>query len=344
MRNIEVESNCAYIITDRLMRKYFSEFDVDEGILVLSKDVKYFIDPRYYNAVCDKIEKLGMFAICYKTKKDIVDNLKQSGIKDLFLDFDRTTVSEYNFYLQNGFCVKDGALCIKQKRAIKEPSEIECIKKACAIAENAFIKTLKHIKKGCSEKEIEKVILDYILKSGATGASFDVIVAFGDNSAIPHHKTCNRRLEENMPVLIDMGAVFNGYMSDLTRTCYFGTPSEDFLKAYDAVLYANELAENSITPKIKTSDADKIARDCLSQAGYGEYFTHSLGHGVGTEIHEYPFLSPSGEGTIENGMVFTIEPGVYFNNKFGIRIEDTVLMKDGKIERLFTDEKKLIIL
>ena len=145
-------------------------------------------------------------------------------------------------------------------------------------------------------------------------------------------------------MLIDTGCTVNGYRSDITRTAFFGTPDEKFLRAYDAVLSANLKAEKEIYGGISGKDADKIARDLLTERGYGEYFTHSLGHGVGLEIHEFPYLSPRSEGVLKENSVFTVEPGVYFDGEFGIRIEDTCVMRDGKAVRLFSDGKTLRVI
>jgi Xaa-Pro aminopeptidase len=179
---------------------------------------------------------------------------------------------------------------------------------------------------------------------GSSGVSFDTIVAFGQNSAIPHHETGDTILDVNQPILMDFGATFDGYASDITRTVFYGKPSEDFLSVYDAVLTANLMAEDRIVADITCKDADKIAREYLTDCGYGDKFTHSLGHGVGLRIHEEPTLSPNSNDIIKEGTVFTVEPGVYLNGKFGVRIEDTCYLTGGKTKRLFTDDKKLIVI
>ena len=141
-----------------------------------------------------------------------------------------------------------------------------------------------------------------------------------------------------------MGCTVNGYSSDITITAYFGKPSEKFIEYYQAVLDANVLAEQNISAKMTARQADAIARDFLKAKGLDEYFTHSLGHGIGLDVHEYPTLSPKKDDELEDGMVFSVEPGVYLDGEFGIRIEDTVLLQGGRVERLFTDDKNLKIL
>ena len=140
-----------------------------------------------------------------------------------------------------------------------------------------------------------------------------------------------------------MGALVGGYMSDITRTVYFGEPDEEFKNRYRAVLYANVIAEQKIVAGVTAKEADAFARDYLKEEGLDKYFTHSLGHGVGYEIHEFPTLSKRSDAIIEENMVFTVEPGVYFDGKYGIRIEDTVVVKDGRVKRLFSDDKSLYI-
>ena len=179
---------------------------------------------------------------------------------------------------------------------------------------------------------------------GAEDTAFDTIVAFGKNSAVPHHETGEAALVKNQVVLIDTGAKVNGYCSDITRTAFFGEPDDEFLNVYDAVLNANLKAESEICAGITSKAADKIARDKLKSRGYGEYFTHSLGHGVGLEIHEKPYLSPRSDETLSENAVFTVEPGVYIEGKFGIRIEDTCLMSGGRAVRLFSDGKELTVI
>ena len=197
-----------------------------------------------------------------------------------------------------------------------------------------------HLYEGMTERELKKFVEDRMSALGGEGAAFDTIVAFGKNAAVPHHETGDAQLIANQAVLIDTGAKVNGYCSDITRTAFFGEPDDEFLKAYNAVLDANVKAEEEIYVGLSGKAADKIVRDVLTARGYGEYFTHSLGHGVGLEIHESPYLSPKSDEILDNGTVFTVEPGVYIDGRFGIRIEDTCIMENGRAKRLFTDDKK----
>lgn len=332
-----------FLITDKINRKYFSGIDVDEGFFILSKTPTYLTDSRYFYAVKEKLKNTNISCLLYQDINSIKTELENQNIKKLYIDFDTTSLSEYNQYKNFGIELLDGK-DIKLKRAVKSEKEISYIKKACKIAENAVKTAFSNLKVGITEKQVKEILVNYMIKNGAEGESFDTIVAFSKNSAVPHHKTGNTKLKENSVVLIDTGCVYKGYCSDITRTAFFGTPSKEFLISYSAVLKANIKAEEQIKSGFSTIEADSIARNSLKYDGLDKYFTHSLGHGVGLEIHEHPYLSPKKESKLLDNMVFSIEPGIYFENKFGIRIEDTVCLINGKVERLFNDSKKLKII
>ena len=262
----------------------------------------------------------------------------------MYIDYDRTTVSECERYKTFGAEIKNCSEELMQLRMIKSEEELACVKKACEIIQEAYHNAIKLAKTGVTEKEIAGKIRSEIIRLGGEGESFETIVAFGANAAVPHHETGETKLTENTAILVDTGALFNGYCSDLTRMAFFGTPDEEFEKAYAAVLAANLAAFDKIVGGMSGKDADAVAREVLKERGYGEFFTHSLGHGVGLEIHERPVVSPKSRDYLEENAVFTIEPGVYLNGKFGIRIEDTAVIKNGKAERLFTDSKELFVI
>jgi len=343
MKKLACNKKSAYLITDRITRRYFSDIDVQEGFLFcLDGEAIYLSDARYFTLLKEKLIGLDIEPMLYDGQESLKKILKEKRIKNLHVDFSVTTVEEFNVYKSLGLRVKDGADEIRKAIAVKDEKELSYIKKACEIAQIAVSEALCFIKKGVTELEVKDFIVSKMISLGAEGESFDTIVAFGKNSAVPHHETSNTKLLDDQVVLIDTGAKVNGYSSDITRTAFFGEPSDKFIEHYDSVLNANLLAEEKIESGISTIDADKIARDYLKGKGLDKFFTHSLGHGIGQNIHEYPFLSPKRQAVLENQMVFSIEPGVYFEGEYGIRIEDTVCLRDGKVVRLFTDEKKLI--
>lgn len=334
----------ACLATDRATRKYFSKVDVAEGILLVYKTPVYFTDARYFFALKDKLKGTDIEPVLYEGLDTVKRHIKNKKIKKLFIDYDKTTVSEFKAYKKLNVRLLNGKKEIEKLRSVKSEEELANVKKACEIIQNAYYKTLPDIKEGITEKELCGILQKNIAELGGEGESFSSIVAFGKNAAVPHHETGDTALKKDSVVLIDTGCVYKGYCSDLTRTLFFGKPNKEFTDCYKAVLFANEKAEKEITSGMKTAECDKIARDSLFAAGYGEFFTHSLGHGVGLDIHEAPYLSAKSKELTEENNVFTIEPGIYLEGKFGIRIEDTVVIKNGKIERLFTDDKQLLIL
>jgi len=282
----------AVLLTDEIDRRYFSGILVSEGYLILTKDeVCYFTDARYNYAVSKELKETDIKSCLFTSILDIKNYLITHGIRELFINFDKTFVTDYNTYNEFGLKILDCSKEIKNLRKIKTENEIDLIKKSCKIVQDSIYATLKYLKVGISESEYRDILVKEFVSRGAEGESFDTIVAFGENSAVPHHVTGNTKLENNSVILIDTGCFYKGYASDITRTLFFGNPTKEFLTAYDSVLKANELAEENILSNVSGIYADKIARDCLNKLGFGEYFTHSLGHGIGLEIHETPYLS-----------------------------------------------------
>ncbi len=333
----------AGLITDYITRKYLTGVDISEGVVILTDKITCFTDARYFYAAKPVLEKVGVTALLFKGFESVSNYLESNGIDTVYIDYSRATVQEYKEYRKK-FKVKDISSKLERVRSIKSEKELSLIENACLIAQKAYYDAIKTVKKGITETELKNAIEENMIKYGASGPAFPTIVAFGANSAVPHHETGDMVLEDNMPILVDMGCSVDGYLSDLTRTAFFGTPTDRFLSCYNAVKNANELAIKKIKNGTLTCVADGYAREYLKENGLDEYFTHSLGHGVGMEVHEYPTLSPRKKDKLKEGMVFTIEPGVYFDGDFGIRIEDTVVLSGGKVKRLFTDSKELIIL
>ena len=209
------------------------------------------------------------------------------------------------------------------------------------------LKLLPTIKEGETESEIAARLEYYMKTLGAKKTSFDTIVAFGAHAAVPHHETGNTKLKFGDEILIDFGCVVDGYCSDITRTVLFGDDGkhEEFKKAYQAVLTAHELVKDKLVSGMTGKQADAIARGYLEEQGYGKYFTHSLGHGIGLRVHEFPTVSTRSETVLQDGMVFSDEPGVYVAGEYGIRIEDTVTLQGGKVKSFMSKtERKLLIL
>ena len=220
---------------------------------------------------------------------------------------------------------------VESLRAIKEPEEIELIIKASEITDKAFAYIEDIIHTGMTEQEVAWEIEKFMRENGSQPLPFDIIVASGPNGALPHAKPSQRQINAGEPVVIDMGARVGGYSSDLSRTICLGTPNYTFKKVYDTVLGAQRSAIAKIKEGMSGAEADSVARTVIELAGYGEAFGHGLGHGIGLAPHEQPRLGPSSTNLLTSGMVFTIEPGIYLTGWGGVRIEDLVVMENGKV-------------
>ena len=234
---------------------------------------------------------------------------------------------------------KDYSEQISKERVIKSKSEVEKIEAAISISDRAFNAVSKEIEVGMTEKEIAWEIEKEMRILGAESISFDTIVASGLNGSKPHHSPTNKQISNGEAITIDMGAKLNGYCSDLTRTIFIGKPDEKFKKIYNIVLRSQLISIETAKDGMTGEEIDKISRDIISEEGFGEYFGHSLGHGVGLEIHENPGVGPNSKNEITPGMVYTIEPGIYIDGWAGIRIEDMVLMTDNGNKLLSHAEK-----
>jgi len=219
---------------------------------------------------------------------------------------------------------------VESLRVIKEPEEIELITRAAEIGDNAFAHIEDVIHAGMSEKEVAWEIEKFLRENDSQSVPFDIIVASGPNSALPHAKPSQRTIQSGEPIVIDIGARLDGYASDLTRTICLGTPDDIFKKVYDIVLGAQLAALAIIKEGMSGEQADSLARKVVEEAGYGEAFGHALGHGVGLAPHESPRLGPGSTEALVSGMVFTVEPGIYLPGWGGVRIEDLAVMENGK--------------
>ena len=343
--NLFFEENSAYLITDGINREYFSGVCNSEGWLVIAPNkTTYFADARYFTALKEKLKNSVVEPALYKSLLSIKDFLVEAGIKILYLDYHTTTLSQYESYKALGVEIKNGSKAIFDCRKSKTQSELDSIKKACEIAKNAYEHVIPFIKEGVTEKSIKTRLERFMKKQGAEKPSFDTIVAFGKNSAVPHHETGNAKLKKNQTVLMDYGCVVNGYCSDITRTVFYGKPSEKFIKTFDLVAKANQLGMQKAKAGVLAKTVDSSIRDFFDKHGVADKFTHSLGHGIGLEIHEEPYLSPRGEGELKENYVFSIEPGLYYEDEFGVRIENTVTIQNGIATSLTGNGRELKII
>jgi Xaa-Pro aminopeptidase len=324
-------------ITQPENRRYLSGFDGSAGYLIISsKKAVLATDFRYTEQAANEAAGFEILRIANDITEWFPGLIREIDINKL--GFEASDIS-FNFHRQLNETLKKKKVrtqmvpvegLVESVRAVKEPEEIELIKKAAAITDAAFEKVVKNIMLGMTEKELAWELEKLLKESGSQVLPFEIIVASGPRAALPHAKPSERVIEDGDAVVIDMGAKYEGYACDLTRTVCAGKADNTFKKVYNTVLKAQKTAIAKIGKGISGKEADRAAREIIVKAGYGEAFGHSLGHGVGLAAHEPPRLGPKSEDTLKNGMVFTIEPGVYISGWGGVRIEDTVVMEKGK--------------
>ena len=332
-----------YAAAEVLIR-YITGFEAENGCVVVDKTgTTLYTDKRYIEAAEKLFRGTDVTPVLY-TQTELLKRL--AGYEKVGISFDWTAHSEYLALEKAGVKTENIDKQLADVMSVKNAWELEQIQKACDIAEEAFLQILPQIQEGMTETEVAALLEYHMKKLGAQGLAFPSIVAFGAHAAVPHHETGNTKLKFGDEILIDFGCRVNGYCSDITRTFLFGDDGkhEDFKKAYAAVLSAHELVKEKLTSGMTGGQADAIAREYLQEKGYGGLFTHSLGHGIGLNIHEFPSLRPNGETVLVDGMVFSDEPGVYEAGSYGIRIEDTVTLKNGKVKSFMSKTDKTLLI
>lgn len=342
------ENDSAVLICDNVNRRYISGFDSSLGyLLICEKEIYLFVDGRYITAAKSSV-KDGINVILLEDIYEQINSLlSNNAIKNLFLEASLSVTNFVGFKKNIKFDIECSTkLCedFLVARSVKDKYEIEKTIQAQRIAEEAFVEVLNYIKVGISEKDIA-LELDYLMrKKGSEGVSFDTICVSGVNSCLPHGVPTDKKIECGDFITMDFGAVCEGYHSDMTRTVAVSYVSDEMAKVYDTVLNAQIAAIKAVKKNVSCKDVDKAARDVINEAGYGEYFSHSTGHGVGLEIHEYPNLSVKSKKMLKTGQIVTCEPGIYLPGKFGVRIEDMVVVKNISSQNLTKAAKTLIIL
>lgn len=317
-----------------------------EAYILVGNNFQYIItDGRYAEAIRKEVPHFTLFERGHNAKTEDLFKKLKNKINTLGIEEDNLTVSEHKVIKKHFKKIKHFE--VSKLRVIKVRDEIEKIKNACKLDDAAFKHILKQIKVGTTEKEIAKELENFIKEKGAK-FSFPAIVAFGKNSSVPHHQTGNTKLEESGQfVLLDFGVKLENYCSDMTRTLFFGKPSQKQKEIYKVVLEAQRKTVNFINKqiksgkKVKAAQVDKVARDYIVSKGYPT-IPHSLGHGIGLEVHEHPSLSPKSKEVLEKGMVFSIEPGIYIPGFGGVRIEDLFVLEKDKLKQLTTSPKEII--
>ena len=321
-------------------RRYLSGFTGSAGYLlitqeeaVLATDFRY-IEQAGNQAPAYRIQRIAGSSLDWFTKL-----LEDTKVQTLGFEADDMTVATHNRLTQklketpiNGHTVNLAPVTgvTDDLRTFKDAEELKLLQRAIDLSDRAMDLVVPTIEPGVTEAEVAWRLEKAMREMGAEGPSFDTIVGSGPNGALPHHRAGERAIQRGEPIVIDMGAKYQGYCSDLTRTVIIGEPDATFRKIYDIVLGAQLTAMSLTRPGVSGADCDGYARKVIDSAGYGETFGHSLGHGVGLAVHESPGVGPNSQGILKEGMVFTIEPGIYVSGWGGVRIEDVFLLqKDG---------------
>ncbi|MFC4409794.1 M24 family metallopeptidase [Chungangia koreensis] len=265
--------------------------------------------------------------------------LKKLGIEKSHLTVERLELLKSSFEKAEIVGFDDQ---LNQMRVIKDESELELMRKAAELADYAIEVGCREIAEGKTELEILMAI-EFEMKRKGVYMSFDTMVLSGPKAASPHGTPGDRKVQKGDFVLFDLGVVYKGYCSDITRTVAFGEPNEEQKVIYETVRKAEQAAVDAVKPGVLAKDLDKLARDIITEAGYGEYFTHRLGHGLGISVHEFPSVTATNEMALKEGMVFTIEPGIYKTGVAGVRIEDDVVVTKDGVEVLTKFPKELTI-
>lgn len=337
---IAAENLDAFLVTQPQNRRYLSGFKGSAGALFITKTDQFLAtDSRYYERVKQEAPDWNLIEASYKTFEalgETIKKLEMTGAR-VGIEADALTVAQFTKVQKEltGLEFVETSDFILGLRAQKTDVELAAIRKAITLTDQAMLHAYEYIQPGMTEREIAWELEVFMRTRGATGLSFDIIVAAGANGASPHALVSDHQVQAGEPIVIDMGCVIDEYVSDLTRTFCVGAPIHpDYQKVWNVVREANEAAIAQIRPGMTSKEADAIARDIIVAAGYGDYFGHSLGHGIGLAIHEHPKVSYSSETPLEAGTVVTIEPGIYLPGQFGVRLEDVIVLHDDGAEVL----------
>ena len=342
------EENAIALVFSEENLLYFTGFATTNGVLLVSGDCAlFFTDGRYIEAAQKKITDCDEVLLLESFEKSVLPKLPKNAELSVLLEGERLSYAraeKLKALLTQPVIMDRLDEIIKEIRKTKTMAQADAIIRAQRIAEKALEIIKPKIVIGAVERELA-LELDYtMLRLGAQAISFETILISGKNTSLPHGVPSTKRIERGDLVTIDFGAVFDSYHSDMTRTFAIGEISDKQRIVYDTVLKAQTVAIHTIKPAKSGKEIDAVAREVIGKAGFGAYFTHSLGHGVGVEIHEYPVLSPKSEETLQVGNVVTVEPGIYLPGAFGVRIEDMGMVTDNGYLNFTKTDKALEVL
>ncbi|MBU9712217.1 M24 family metallopeptidase [Evansella tamaricis] len=334
------------LITSSYNRRYMTGFTGTAGVALVSETgAKFITDFRYVEQAKEQASGFDIVQHTGPIHDEIAQQVKTLGIKNLGFEKDHVTYGTYDTYSQaiKAKLVPVSGL-MEKMRMIKDTEELQIIQEAVDIADAAFSHILNYIRPGVKEIDVSNELEFFMRKKGAVSSSFDIIVASGFRSALPHGVASEKVIEKGELVTLDFGAYYNGYCSDITRTVAVGEISEELKNIYNTVLEAQLKGVAGIKAGITGKEADDLTRDYIKEKGYGDYFGHSTGHGLGMEVHEGPGLSFKSDTVLEPGMVVTVEPGIYIAGLGGTRIEDDVVVTEEGNKILSSSTKELLIL
>ncbi len=329
MQEISNNNIDAFFVTATPNIRYITGFTGEDAyLLITSKNIYLIVDSRFtVQAEEEVFENIEVIEYKPPLTKFLKTLFAKHGIHWLGIEKNRLVTSLYITLSQTGFLhIVPVENLVEKMRMVKEPDEIEIIKKACEISSKSFNETLKFIKAGITEKDVAAELEYRFKKNGADKTSFDTIIAAGERGALPHGMPTERKIRVNELIVMDFGVFYNGYASDTTRTVSVGEPDSKSKEVYKIVREAQELGRSLVEEGISCRELDKKVRKYINDAGYGKYFIHGLGHGVGLEIHELPYVNSRSDIILKEGMIITVEPGIYLPGEFGVRIEDTILV------------------
>lgn len=320
----------AFMVTDGLDRRYLTGFTGSAGrLLVLEDRLPFLVDSRYYEQVPREAPELDLERVGYQPLERLAALLSEAGLRELGIQAENVTVLELQTLEKKlpGVTLRPLAGLAGALRASKSAAEVESIQRAVDLVDLAMEEAYRIARPGMRERELAWRLEVFMRERGASALAFDIIVAAGENGALPHHRAGERVIGEGEPIVIDMGCVVDGYCSDLTRSFSLGPAADrDYERVYQVVDEANNAAVAGLRVGMTGKEGDALARDVIAAAGYGDQFGHSLGHGVGLAVHEGPRLAQTAEETLPDGAVVTVEPGIYLPGRFGVRIEDMVTL------------------
>ncbi|MBI2867566.1 MAG: aminopeptidase P family protein [Chloroflexi bacterium] len=342
----------ALLVSSPENRRYLSGFTGSAGNLIISESQQLIAtDFRYWEQMGRQSPLFTLVKVTGDLESWLLEPLRALGVKRL--GFEAATVTFALYQQMKEAVSKLGPEMkvelvptqgvVESLRAYKEPEELAVMQRAIDLADAAFTHVSERLRPGMTERQVAWELEKHMKEHDADGPSFDIIVGSGPNAALPHHRVSDRQVQTGEPIVIDMGAKLDGYCSDLTRTVCIGKPDAQFRKVYDIVLGAQLTAIATVRAKMSGKEGDALARQVIERAGYGEQFGHGLGHGIGLAVHEDPRVSHLSTATLEDGMVFTIEPGIYIPGWGGVRIEDIVMLENGQARDLTRAPKRELV-